>query len=614
MGVILSQFAGVGAQFFDNAGNVLTGGKIFSYAAGTTTPLATYTTFAGNINHSNPIILDASGRVPSGGEIWVLENASYKFVLTDSNNVLIGTYDNIDSLYVGTALANTTDPALGDALVGFRQSNASGNLNGAVGRTVHQKFQESVSVKDFGAVGDGVTDDTTAIQNAVNALSIDSSLYFPKGIYLISSTIILPQRITLYGDGMIATQIKTTANAPILQLGAAGDAYTRTYIHDLGILGDGSTAKNDQHGIYADSTSTGYVTQCTFERINFGNISGNAFRFDAVALSFAGLVGNVFSQIKIQQNKSDCIRIGGFSAANTFNDCSFQESDFSGIVYVGWRGIQSTVLNSCRFESLGVTTPSPIRAVYAEANSLLGGTGPEITMNDCYIELVGKLNAASAAVQLVSPQALYINGGIWASAPNMILVSGNRSNVVIDGPQFIATANPTTTVSFITMSNSDTTSKLDIRNVPFYFNTSGMVIGDYFKYSAWNGLKVGYIDPANPSRYYALQQAITETYDLRQIGKGIIPILNGAEYDTGFTGPSDGGLMRVYYRNTGAYSLYLIGPVLVSLVLGQNNHFSATKGNANTINVYFDNNSVRIQNNKGVDISVDYVLTYDDLS
>jgi hypothetical protein len=169
MGVILSEFAGVGAQFFDNSGNVLTGGKIFSYAAGTTTPLATYTTFAGNINHSNPIILDASGRVPSGGEIWVEENASYKFVLTDSNNVLIATYDNIDSLYVGTDLANTTDPTKGDALVGFRQSNSAGNLANAVGRTVHQKLQESVSVADFGAVGDGVADDTTAIRNAVAA-------------------------------------------------------------------------------------------------------------------------------------------------------------------------------------------------------------------------------------------------------------------------------------------------------------------------------------------------------------------------------------------------------------------------------------------------------------
>jgi hypothetical protein len=98
MAVNLSPYGGVGAQFFDNAGNVLTGGKIFTYAAGTTTNQATYTTSAGNIFHSNPIILDASGRVPSGGEIWLTSGVKYKFVLTDSNDVLIGTYDNISGI------------------------------------------------------------------------------------------------------------------------------------------------------------------------------------------------------------------------------------------------------------------------------------------------------------------------------------------------------------------------------------------------------------------------------------------------------------------------------------------------------------------------------------
>jgi hypothetical protein len=95
MAVNLSPYGGVGAQFLDNAGNVLTGGKIYTYAAGTTTNQATYTTSAGIIFHSNPIILDASGRVPSGGEIWLTDGLQYKFVLKDSNDVLIATYDNV---------------------------------------------------------------------------------------------------------------------------------------------------------------------------------------------------------------------------------------------------------------------------------------------------------------------------------------------------------------------------------------------------------------------------------------------------------------------------------------------------------------------------------------
>lgn len=93
MTVYLSPVGGVAAQFFDNNGNPLAGGKIDTYAAGTTTPQATYTTVSGLIAHTNPIILDAAGRVP-GGEIWLLANR-YKFVLSTSANVLIATYDNI---------------------------------------------------------------------------------------------------------------------------------------------------------------------------------------------------------------------------------------------------------------------------------------------------------------------------------------------------------------------------------------------------------------------------------------------------------------------------------------------------------------------------------------
>lgn len=97
MAVNLSPFGGVGAQFLDNSGNVLTGGKIFTYAAGTTTNQATYTSSLGITPLPNPIILDAAGRVPTG-EIWLTDGLIYKFVLKDSNDVLIATYDNITGI------------------------------------------------------------------------------------------------------------------------------------------------------------------------------------------------------------------------------------------------------------------------------------------------------------------------------------------------------------------------------------------------------------------------------------------------------------------------------------------------------------------------------------
>ena len=93
MAVFLSPVGGAAAQFFDNNGVLLIGGKIYSYAAGTTTPLVTYTNSSGATPHTNPIVLDSAGRVP-GGEIWVT-SVPYKFELRTSTDVLIATFNNI---------------------------------------------------------------------------------------------------------------------------------------------------------------------------------------------------------------------------------------------------------------------------------------------------------------------------------------------------------------------------------------------------------------------------------------------------------------------------------------------------------------------------------------
>lgn len=228
MAVNLSPYGGVGAQFLDNSGNVLTGGKIYTYAAGTTTNQATYTNSTGVTAHSNPIVLDASGRVP-GGEIWLTDGLSYKFVLKDSNDVLIATYDNIiginsnfvnftneqeiqvatagqtvfnlttlqyqpgtNSLSVFVDGVNQYGPGSSYAYVetdsdtvtfttGLHvgaevkfttsQSNSSGGTNASVvvydppftngvATTVENKLAQFPTPIDFGAVGDGVANDT----------------------------------------------------------------------------------------------------------------------------------------------------------------------------------------------------------------------------------------------------------------------------------------------------------------------------------------------------------------------------------------------------------------------------------------------------------------------
>ena len=105
MAVNLSAFGGVGWQFFDNNGVPLAGGLIYTYAAGTTTPQATYTTSAGNVAHTNPIVLDSAGRVP-GGEIWLTMTLNYKFVLKTSAGITIATFDNIYGSGSTTAYLN----------------------------------------------------------------------------------------------------------------------------------------------------------------------------------------------------------------------------------------------------------------------------------------------------------------------------------------------------------------------------------------------------------------------------------------------------------------------------------------------------------------------------
>ena len=288
MAVNLSPVGGVAAQFFDNSGNVLTGGNIYTYAAGTTTDQATYTSSTGTTFHSNPIILDASGRVP-GGEIWLADNIAYKFVIEDSNNVLIGTYDNIVGINsnflnfytqeeIQTATAGQTVFTLSTvsytpgtnslsvfvdgvnqydgssyayvetdsttvtftaglhvgALVKFTTaiSLAGGATNainviydpagaGAVATTVQAKLRQTVSVMDFGATGDGTTDDTTAIQNAFIA-GAGGAIYFPSGTYIINqlssaTSVWLPisSNTEIYGDGFTSIiKIKNGASLP----------------------------------------------------------------------------------------------------------------------------------------------------------------------------------------------------------------------------------------------------------------------------------------------------------------------------------------------------------------------------------------------------------------
>src|SRR5262249_18596795 len=108
------------SQFFDNSGRPCTGCKLFTYNAGTTTPLVTYHDSAGVIPNSNPVVLDSAGR----GDIW-LTAVAYKLILQTSGGVTLWSEDNITS-------ANNTLLGLNNIWTGTNTWQNSSTFNSSV--------------------------------------------------------------------------------------------------------------------------------------------------------------------------------------------------------------------------------------------------------------------------------------------------------------------------------------------------------------------------------------------------------------------------------------------------------------------------------------------------
>ncbi len=111
MASVLLSSVGIGQQFFDNNGVPLAGGLIYTYQAGSSTPLATYQDNGGTIANANPIVLDSAGRVPN--EIWLLNGYSYKFIITSASGTSLITLDNLYGiLQTAPAVTNTVPSGL----------------------------------------------------------------------------------------------------------------------------------------------------------------------------------------------------------------------------------------------------------------------------------------------------------------------------------------------------------------------------------------------------------------------------------------------------------------------------------------------------------------------
>ena len=80
-------------QFIDANGVPLSGGKLWTYLAGTTTPVVTYADYTGTVNNPNPVILDTRGEA----SVWIDSTVSYKYKLLSSTDVEQWTVDHISA-------------------------------------------------------------------------------------------------------------------------------------------------------------------------------------------------------------------------------------------------------------------------------------------------------------------------------------------------------------------------------------------------------------------------------------------------------------------------------------------------------------------------------------
>ena len=419
--VTLSLFAGAGAQFLDNNGDILSGGLIYTYTAGTTTPLTTYTTNLGTVAQPNPIVLDSAGRIP-GGELWLTIGYGYKFVTKDSNGVLIGTYDNVPSsaqppitndtssiyyeegysvtagafvigdTYLITSIGTTNFQLIGASAnevgVHFIATGiGSGTGTAQFSRTAQARLQDFLSAKDFGAVGNGIVDDTFALQTALTAANLNNkTLFIPAGIYVTTSQLTVngttsKKYLTVLGeskgaDGLQGTIIKyigspsssvsvlearniSTASFSNLQFFAndlAGKAFT--CVPDAGVnYASGYYFQNvlfekaTQYGFYISGSSVGdrfNFQSCDFSYNPIGFYTGN---FNSLSHAFTACAFNK-SQYGIYING------GSFSCYS----CEFSQQSISDI-YI--QACNACSINNCWSEQSNRFLLADYRTNYA---------------------------------------------------------------------------------------------------------------------------------------------------------------------------------------------------------------------------------------------------------
>jgi parallel beta-helix repeat protein len=371
--VNLSALAGAGQQFFDNNGNPLSGGKLYSYEAGTTTPQVTYTSASGATAHTNPIVLDSAGRITTG-EIWLTAGQNYKFVLKTSTEVTIATWDNITGIN-GTGIATNANSVEYDP-----------PFTGSVSTTVEAKLAQYVSVKDFGASPSATAANNTTFINAAityaaaNGLGVD----LVGGAYPIQK-IRIKNGLRSFGNGkLIPSGLFGEAAIEFDGGTLSGTAVTRCLVENIEM----DCTNGPKRAIYGEGTNF-----CQIQNNTFYNIAASSGTIAGILLT-EGAFGNkiAFNTVLGTPLDTSGVMIGLFSAGandnysyfiNADGSCTQAANPCNDNVIIGNKttgGQQGILLSGTQQNTVVGNT---VRSPKDRAIILISSTGCTITGNTC---------------------------------------------------------------------------------------------------------------------------------------------------------------------------------------------------------------------------------------
>jgi len=315
---------------------------------------------------------------------------------------------------------------------------------GAVESTVQKKLQEWVSVKDFGAKGDGSTDDTAAIQEALTQ-SANKCLYFPDGTYKISSTLTAPAFITILGAseyGSIINGAALSTNQAILSI--TGSQYN---ISNLKFVGSGTQLgisayngyfntytnlyfTNLKTGLALDESGACRIFNCNFASNTTGILcqGGSAYVIDQCNFDTATVTGVKSVKSPTTTFSTGISVVNCVSSAATGISC---DAD----------GTQTAYFNNCYFEgqavvsvpfSIGQTGTGPIFRVTV-SNCIIANTNDATSTFGNITNLDVANNVWGQAI-VIQNTVTYLNqSGDWFLSPGYISSSAARQTTNING-------------------------------------------------------------------------------------------------------------------------------------------------------------------------------------